>query len=319
MLGLGRSARIVVSFTPLRTGRAGGDGRRDDAQRELPDRSHVGSGEQDANRARDHHLDQRPRAADRRALVPSLLERLEEQPEHMASRKPFARTLAGRPPDRRRRLGLRGSQVHQTVARDGLLGERPDRPDALRLAGRWKPRRPDGHGRTPSHAGRARRDHPDRGGVEIEDSAYVLPHRFPGKLLLSRPLVSEARCVRGPRLEQSSIPRRHRVLFGLRSLRRQHDGAEGVCPWSDREGSRFGSQSRRDGNPPIPARGRPRFHLDHESRLPGAGVTFRRAGVAIGGHAITHPARAPRSSRAAFRRDGRGASQLRQVVRSLSL
>ena len=79
-------------------------------------------------------------------------------------------------------------------------------------------------------SGAAERDDRRRGRVDGEDSATVRAHRVRRRLLLHRAVVPEAGRARERRLEHAPVSCGHRVLLGLRRLRRAHDRAGWLRP-----------------------------------------------------------------------------------------
>ena len=129
----------------------------------------------------------------------------------------------------------------------GLFRDPPHRPrgrhrsDAVAevsLAGRRQSRRPDARLRRAAAAGRARRDSRLPRGLGGPVSARRGAHGLEGRLPSRRAVVPEARRRDRRRMERAPVPRRDRVLRGLRRLRRDAHAAEG------RQGPR-----RRDGRP----------------------------------------------------------------------
>ena len=132
-------------------------------------------------------------------------------------------------------------------------------------------------------------------------------------------MVSEARRPAGRRLELPSVSRRHRVLLGLRRLRRLADGAAG---WT--VGATGVQRERRDNGDGTTTH---RYYQedvhdfawttspDYLERT----ARFEHADAAAGRDAAAAAAGARGAGRAAFRRDAHDAEVLRRMVRRLSV
>ena len=175
---------------------------------------------------------------------------------------------------------------------------------AVHRPGRRQCRRPDGDG-----ASAARRRCDPESSVEIEldvdgaRAAHVRAHRRHRQLLLHRAVVSEARRARGRGLEHASVPRAHRVLLGLRRLRR----AASPCPRAGSSAPR-GFERRA---PTTPTARRPTATTRTTSttsrgrRAPTSSIEparFERSNAAAGRDAAAAAAGARAAGRSPFRR-----------------
>ena len=177
-------------------------------QRELLDRGVARSRQADHLRQGDDHLAQHLERPHLRASLPPVLQRLEEQPLHLA-----ARGARPQPPQRAARAALTGGvgvdPGHEPAAdrRGRGAADRSQLAASLRRARRRQRGRSDGARRPAVPRGRARRNGQHRHRVDCRKCRA--PSRAPasiGNYLLRRAVVPEDRRARGRRLELPPVP-----------------------------------------------------------------------------------------------------------------
>ena len=219
--------------------------------------------------------------------------------------------MAERPFDVARRAGPRRRAREPGPRRErpgalGLVGDPPDRPrrrhrsDArsqVRLPRRRQRRRPHPRLGSAAAARRPGRDARLSGGLGSEVPARRRADRLEGRLPPRRAVVSEARRGDGRRLERPPVPRGHRILCGLRRLRRLPHAPEGEQ--GPRRRDRRPQGGDRDRGRPraraIRRRGRPRLRVRSLPALRGRARHVQREGSPERRHRPPSAARPPPS------------------------
>ena len=240
------------------------------------------------------------------------------RPLHVAHRA-VARRRKGRPGGAHERgepVGLFRDPPHRPRGR-----HRPDAVAAHPLAGRRQSRRPDARLRRAAAAGRARRDSRLSRGLGGPVSARGRAHGLEGRLPSRRPVVPEARRRDRRRMERAPVPRRDRVLRGLRRLRRDAhaaEGGQGPCRRDGRPQGR-GRHSRRPRARALHGGGRARLRLHGLPALRGRARHVHRARPSERRHRPAPAARPPpRAGPVSQGRQGRPRG-LRHAVSPVSL